>query len=136
MSTKSVRALCQRPLIEVRPRDTLRAVARSLADASVGVAVVSRSHRLGEAARVDGLISERDVIVALADGADPDEVRAEDVMADDLASASPDWSLHEAARHMLDHEIRHLPVTADGTVVGIVSMRDALRSELDATADC
>jgi signal-transduction protein with cAMP-binding, CBS, and nucleotidyltransferase domain len=131
----SVAVLCQRPLVEVRPRDTLRAVARTLTEESVGVAVVSGSHRPGDGPRVHGLISERDIVAALAEGADPDEVWAEDAMTDDLASASPDWTLHDAAAHMLHNEIRHLPVTAEGTIVGIVSMRDVLQAEFGTKVD-
>jgi CBS domain-containing protein len=127
---ESVRVLCQRPLIEVRLRDTLRAVARSLTEESVGVAVVAAPHPHDRGPRASGLISERDIVAALADGADPDETWAEDVMTDDLASVTPDWSLHDAARLMLDDEIRHLPIVAEGKVVGVVSIRDALRAEL------
>ena len=49
----------------------------------------------------------------------------------DLASAAPNELMLTVAARMLDNEIRHLPVTEGGVVVGMVSERDALRGLVD-----
>jgi CBS domain-containing protein len=130
MAEETVRSLVHRPAVEVAPRATLREVARTLTEESVGIAVVTAPHGPGRGTRAAGVISERDVVAAVADGADPDEVWAEDVMTEDLASTTPDEPVRVAARRMLADEIRHLPVVEGDAVVGVISVRDALEVEL------
>jgi CBS domain-containing protein len=99
---------------------TLRAVAQTLAEESIGAVLVRGSH--GPA----GIVSERDVTAALAEGADPDRERARDRMTTDLAFIAATDTIVAAANLMLANEIRHLAVTAASTTIGIVSMRDVL----------
>jgi len=123
----AVRTLVNRPAVVVDPDSTLRQVAETLAGDYIGVVVVRtvppRGPRGDEA---EGVISERDIVRALAEGADPDEERAENVMTLELATASPADTIMSVAESMLDNEIRHVPVTEDGAVVGVVSERDVL----------
>ena len=110
-----------RPPVLVPPGDSLRRVARTLWEESVGAAVV------GTVEHPVGVISERDVVAQLAQGADPDTVVAEDAMTRRVISARPDDPLLDAAFIMLDDVIRHVPLDdEDGTVTGMVSMRDLL----------
>jgi CBS domain-containing protein len=71
-----------------------------------------------------GIITERDVMKAVARGADLDATPVSAVMTRTLLTVTPDTSLHEAARHMATRWIRHLPVVVDGRLVGMVSQRD------------
>src|SRR5579875_2419870 len=71
-----------------------------------------------------GIITERDVMKAVARGQDLAETPVSAVMTTSLLTVTPDTSLHEAARHMADRWIRHLPVVVDGQLQGIVSQRD------------
>lgn len=71
-----------------------------------------------------GIITERDVMKAVAQGRDADTTPVSDVMTKDVLTISPDTSSHEAARHMAARWIRHLPVLDGGRVVGVVSQRD------------
>lgn len=99
--------------------EMLRAVAHTLWTESVGALVV------GDARHPVGVISERDVVTALAQGADPDAVTAGDAMTHHVISARLEDPLFDAASQMLDDAIRHLPVTDEnGTVIGMVSIRD------------
>ena len=110
-----------RPPVLVAPGDSLRRVARTLWEESVGAAVV------GSVEQPVGVISERDVVAQLAQGADPNTVVAENAMTPHTISARPDDPLLDVAFLMLDHVIRHVPlVDEDGTVTGMVSMRDLL----------
>jgi CBS domain-containing protein len=124
---EAVRMLVRRPLVEVHGDDTLRQVAVTLNDESVG-AVVVHGTRSADRPGVHpaGLISERDVIRALAEGADPDYTRAEEIMTSDLAFVGSDDRIAAVAGRFLDNEIRHLPVLDDGAVVGMLSARDVL----------
>jgi CBS domain-containing protein len=129
-----VRTLVKRPAVVVDPDATLRQVAATLADDYIGVAVVRGVRPIGAPGnRAEGLVSERDIVRALAEGANPDTEVARNIMTIDLASAAPSDSIVHVAECMLDNEIRHVPITSDdGAVVGVVSERDALRAFVTA----
>jgi CBS domain-containing protein len=104
---------------------TLRDVAYTSWTESVGMAVV------GDARHPQGVISERDVVAALAQGGDPDSMTAVEAMTTYIISARPEDPLFDVAGQMIDDEIRHLPILDEnGTVVGMVSVRDLLRPML------
>ncbi len=126
---QAVRDLVARPPVEVEPDATLRSVAETMTEELIGVVVVRGTRPAGARGdRAEGVVSERDIVRSLAEGLDPDESRAEDVMTMQLASASPTSSVLDVAAQMLDNEIRHVPVIEAGVVVGVVSERDALRA--------
>jgi CBS domain-containing protein len=125
----TIRGLVTRPLVTVYPHATIRTVAETLAEETIG-AVVVRGERPPSASGVRplGIVSERDIVNAVAEGRDLDVVRAEDVMTMSLAAAGPDDALLDVAALMVENEIRHLPLVSDGVVVAIVSERDVLRA--------
>jgi CBS domain-containing protein len=120
VSTAPVTAVMHRSTVSVRPDTTLRQVAETLAREEVGAVVVKGSEGLV------GIVSERDLVRALAEGFDPDGERAADVMTYDVISVESIESIDAVARIMLDGGIRHLPVVDAGGPVGIVSIRDLL----------
>lgn len=80
-----------------------------------------------------GLVSERDLINALAEGTpDPVEHQIGEIATFDLIWADPDDSIGHAGAVMVDAEIRHLPVGDGQDVVGIVSARDVLAVMVNA----
>ena len=99
---------------------TLREAAAILTEESIGALLVRAPH--GPA----GVLSERDIVAALAEGADPDRDRARDFMTPDIASVPPTATILEARDRMVENEIRHLLVSKDETTIGLVSMRDIL----------
>jgi predicted transcriptional regulator len=109
-----------RGAISVDEKLTLRSLAAVLAELDIGVALIARSD--GSA----GVVSERDVVHALADGADPDEVWAADVMMDDLVLAEPEDTIVDVADLMVAEAVRHVSVVDRGAIVGVVSARDVL----------
>jgi CBS domain-containing protein len=132
IENKTVRTLIDRPTVDVDPDATLRQVAETLAGDYIGVAVVRGAPpSRGPGTHAAGLISERDIVRALAEGADPDEEIAQNVMTLDLVSLPPGATLSVVAECMVDNEIRHVPVIDDGVVVGVVSERGMLRALLD-----
>ncbi|HET9842591.1 MAG TPA: CBS domain-containing protein [Nocardioides sp.] len=113
-----VRKVMVWPVATVDGDATLAEVAEALAADEVGALCVTEDGRLA------GIISERDVVVHLAAGADPAHLTAAEAMSNDLVTASPDDSVLDAARRMEEAQVRHLPVIDNGRIAGIVSMRD------------
>jgi CBS domain-containing protein len=124
-STAPVATVMHRSTVSVRPDTTLRQVAETLAREEVGAVVIKGSEGLA------GIVSERDLVRALAEGLDPDSERAVDVMTFDVLSVESIASIDEVARTMLEGGIRHLPVVDAGGPVGIVSIRDLLGAFVD-----
>jgi CBS domain-containing protein len=122
--TSAIATVMRRSTVTVRPESTLRDVAETLVREEVGAAVVR-----GEA--IAGIVSERDLVRAIADGADPDSERAVDIMTFDVVSVTSDTPIAQVAAVMLEGAIRHLPVIDDAGPVGIVSMRDLLTAYAD-----
>lgn len=73
-----------------------------------------------------GIITERDLVRAMAAGVDPEAESVADWMAEAPDTFSPDIDVEEAARWLLEVGYRHMPVMADGELLGIVSIRDLL----------
>jgi CBS domain-containing protein len=115
----AVATLARRAPVAIAADETLRAVAHTLWTESVGALVV------GDARCPVGVISERDVVAALAQGADPDTVTADEAMTRYVIAARLEDPLFDVASLMLDDAVRHLPVADEhGAVVGMVSIRD------------
>lgn len=124
-----VRRVMVWPVAAVDGDASLSEVAEALAADEVGALCVTQEGRLA------GIVSERDVVVHLAAGADPAHVTAAEVMSGDLVSASPGDSVLEAARRMEEAQVRHLPVLDEGLIAGIVSMRDLFTVLVDEVHD-
>ena len=120
-----VRNLVTRPPVLVHLDDSLRKVAQFFVEESIGAAVVRGTDP-------PAIISERDIIRAVADGLNLDRTHVEEVMTMDVAIASPHDTVAEVARMMIDNEIRHVPLIDDEIIVGLISGRDALKSFADA----
>jgi signal-transduction protein with cAMP-binding, CBS, and nucleotidyltransferase domain len=109
-------------VLTVGPGHTLREAAEKMAQRNVGAAVV-----IDEELPAPGVLSERDILISVGRGEDPDTERVGEHFSDTVISASPDWSLERAAIEMSRRHIRHLVVVEGGELVGILSMRDIMR---------
>jgi CBS domain-containing protein len=74
-----------------------------------------------------GIIRERDLVRAIADGVDAASIPVARYMTEDPIVASPEDGTNEAAARMVVLGIRHLPVIVGGEVVGMISIRDLLQ---------
>lgn len=122
------RDVMSRGTVAVDEKLTLRSLAAVLAANDVGTALVALPD--GSV----GVASERDVVRALADGADPDEVWAADVMTSDLVIAEPDEDVVDVATRMTNEGVRHVAVVERGTILGVVSARDVIPVLVDGLA--
>ena len=118
--TDPVGTLLSPAVATIEPTATLREAVEAMAADRLGLLVVAGTNGM------TGVLSERDVIAALADGGDLDEERIRDHATDRVVTVDAELSVAEAARSMVDAEIRHLAVTRDGDVAGVVSVRDLL----------
>jgi CBS domain-containing protein len=115
-----IREVMSRGALSVEGELTLSSVAAVLGQLDIGVALVH-----GPAESI-GVVSERDIVRALDDGADLDEVWAADVMIDELVVAEPQESVTDVAERMIDEGVRHVTIVDRGKIVGVVSARDLL----------
>jgi len=105
---------------------TLREAARLLHEAGVGMLVV------GTHSDVEGVVSERDVLRAVAAEADLDATAVSEIESRTLKWATPSSTVDDVIEEMMEGYIRHVLVAGDsGELVGIVSMRDLLTAVLD-----
>jgi CBS domain-containing protein len=100
------------------PEDTFAHVAKLLHDNGISSVVVMDGGKLA------GIVTERDLVNVVADGADPKAITVGERMTRDVDTVGPRTDLAEAAEHMARLRIRHLPVMDRGKLVGIISIRD------------
>jgi CBS domain-containing protein len=103
--------------ITVAPEDTLGEVAEKMTRQNVG-SVIVKDH-----GRLIGILTERDMLRAMAARVHTSDARVRQFMTADPLTAAPDMDLEEAERVMLDNGFRHLPVVDGSTVLGVVSLR-------------
>ena len=118
-------------VLTVGPDHTLRDAARFMGRRGVGAAVVIDPEQPGP-----GIITERDILLSLAEGQSPDSERVSDHLSENLTFAAPDWSLERAAEAMVRGGFRHLVIVEGGETVGVLSMRDIVRCWTGVGATC
>ena len=118
-------------VLTVGPGHTLRQAATAMADRGVGAAVVHDPEAPGP-----GIITERDVLISIGRGQDPETERVADHLTAELVLAAPDWSLEQAASAMVRGGFRHLVVIESAEIAGILSVRDIVRCWTDDGATC
>jgi CBS domain-containing protein len=109
-------------VLTVGPAHTLREAAERMVEKGTGAALVAADEM-----PVPSIVTERDILVSLGRGEDPDVERVADHMSEGVVAAAPDWSLERAAAEMSTRGIRHLVVFDGGDVAGILSIRDIVR---------
>jgi CBS domain-containing protein len=111
-----------RPSVTAEPGELIRTVAARMRDGSAGAAAVIQAGHLA------GILTERDLLRAIADGLDPLATQVEQVMTPHPVGIDPGASVSLAASRMVELVVRHLPVVERGQLVGMISARDIVTS--------
>ena len=111
----------------IRPDATIAEAVETLNRERIGAIVVSED---GES--VDGILSERDIVIALADsGAELLSRGIDEIMTRQVVTCGPDDTVEALMAEMTNRRIRHFPVVAGGRLCGIVSIGDLVKNRLD-----
>lgn len=116
-----------RDVLTVAPSDTIGEAAEKMNAANVGAVLV-----VEDFVRIVGIVTERDLLRAVAARTRAAEARVRQWMTPDPVTIEPDLTIDEAAQIMFDHNFRHLPVVKDGRPLGIVSLRLLARWAFDS----
>lgn len=117
-------------VVTVRPDQPVRGLVELLVTERIGAAVVVDDDR------VVGIVSERDVVVAMASqGPAVADLAVAALMTSDLQTCHLEDDTVNLAGRMTEHRIRHIPVLRDGHLVGIVSIGDVVKARIDQLTD-
>jgi CBS domain-containing protein len=106
-------------VLAVDPTASIGEAAEKMMDAGVGAVVV-----MEDMVRLVGIVTERDILRAVAQRARAAEARVRQWMTESVITIEPETSVEDAAKMMFERNFRHLPVTnKDGRLLGIVSLR-------------
>lgn len=115
-------------VLTIGPTHTLREAAQRMSARKVGAAVVIDGDQ-----DQPGILTERDILDAIAQGQDVDVEKVHEHLTSDIVVAAPDWPLHKAAAAMVGGGFRHLVVCEGSDVVGMLSVRDIVRVSASET---
>ncbi|HSL14842.1 MAG TPA: CBS domain-containing protein [Actinomycetota bacterium] len=116
--------IMSRDVFTVAGDTTVAEVAQAMLKGRVGSAIVMDGRFLA------GIFTERDVVRAAASGRDLSTARVTDWMTPEPVTAPPDTDVDDAAAMMMGQGFRHLPVEDGNDLIGIVSLRDILRTRV------
>jgi len=127
MEPATVGEAMERDVLSLRRTDSVVDAARALRAGGRSAAVV-----VDESGRPVGMLTERDIVTLVVDGADPTTATVATRMSLGLVTVEPDSPLERAHELMSRHGIRHVPVVQAGALVGIVSGDSALARASEA----
>jgi CBS domain-containing protein len=114
-------------VVTVRPGADVTELLAVLAEHKIGAVIVS-----ADGAKVDGIVSERDVVRALAArGAAVLSEPVANIHTTQVHSVAPDAALEEVERLMTERRFRHVPVVEGGRLTGVVSIGDVVKNRID-----
>ena len=123
----TVAEVMNRSVLTVDPTSSIGEAAEKMIDAGVGAVVV-----VEDMARIVGIITERDLMRAVAQRARAAEARVRQWMTESVVTIEPDTEIKDAAKMMFEKNFRHLPVVnKDGRLMGIASLRRLSQHEFE-----
>jgi CBS domain-containing protein len=123
----TVAEVMTRDVLSVDPTASIGEAAEKMMDAGVGAVVV-----MEDMVRLVGIVTERDILRAVAQRARAAEARVRQWMTESVITIDPETTVDDAAKMMFEKNFRHLPVTnKDGRLLGIVSLRRLSQYEFE-----
>ena len=114
-------------IITVLPGDTVATAADVLKRENIGAVMVS-----GPDGTLSGILSERDIVRAMPQhGPDIFKLTVEQLMTRDVVTCSSEDRVNDLMKKMTAGRFRHLPVVDDGSLTGIISIGDVVKSRLE-----
>jgi CBS domain-containing protein len=126
----TVAELMNRDVLAVDPTASIGEAAEKMIEGGVGAVVV-----MEDGVRLTGIITERDLLRAVAQRARAAEARVRQWMTESVITIEPDTPIQDAAQMMFERNFRHLPVSKDGRLLGIVSLRRLSQYEFDQSKE-
>lgn len=123
-----LREIMQKKVVTISPDVSIREAAKKMKDYRIGYLVITN----GESVR--GCVTDRDLVMWLASGKDPDNTRIDTIMQSNIITATPDTDIFEASKLMARKKIRRLPLVENGRLIGLISTADiasVLEEEVD-----
>ncbi|MBI4018273.1 MAG: CBS domain-containing protein [Candidatus Aenigmarchaeota archaeon] len=117
-----VKEIMSAKLKKIEPDETIRFAAQIMNKYGIGSLIVVDSFELS------GIITERDILKAFAEGKSPD-TPVKSIMTRKVVMITPDTTLEQAAKLMTKHKIKRLPVCKENVCVGIVTATDLMKYE-------
>jgi CBS domain-containing protein len=110
----------------VAPDASVLDAIREMAECHIGALLVMQGGKLA------GIVSERDYArKVVLKGRSSTSTKVSEIMSAPVITATPGQTVDDAMRLMTNHRIRHLPVVRDGTVLGVVSIGDLVKSVIE-----
>jgi CBS domain-containing protein len=107
----------------IAPGASVLEAIQKMSERGVGALVVMEGETLA------GIISERDYTrKVILQGRASRDTRVEEIMTSEVVTASPELTLEQAMRLVSERRVRHLPVTKDGKVIGVISIGDMVKT--------
>ena len=126
MLVKHLLSRKEKGVLTIRPNMSVQNAARLMGKNNIGVLVISGSDR-----RPDGILSERDIVRGISKrGPDFLRSKAGDVCVQKVSCCTPGDDLHRVMQTMNKLGIRHMPVTANGILVAVISLTDILENHI------
>lgn len=113
-----VRDVMRKNVVVAKPSITIREASQVMGELHIGSLIV----REGE--DIVGILTERDVLLAVAKGVNTEETVVEEIMSKDVVTIEPDKKLEDAVELMIEHKIKKLPVVEGKKLVGIITASD------------
>jgi CBS domain-containing protein len=126
MTVAHILAIKGRDVVTAAPDSTVADIAKVLASRGIGAAIITGAER-----QVLGIISERDIVRAVASGG---TLALSDIasrhMTTKLVLGSDEMTVTQAMAHMTAGRFRHLPIVNNGALAGLVSIGDIVKHRL------
>ena len=120
-----LQAKASHEVITIKPDASVRELIASLAEHNVGALIVS-----SDGVSLDGIVSERDVVRQLRDGDSVLDGPISAIMTTLVETCTEDSLLDDLMKTMTERRIRHVPVTVDGRITGIISIGDVVKHRI------
>lgn len=113
-----VKDVMQRNVVVAKENIKIKEAAEVMSAYHIGSLIITKEDK------VIGILTERDILKAIAEGLDPKAIEARDIMTKEVITISSTATIEDAASLMLERKIKKLPVVRGEKLVGIITASD------------